>query len=167
MRLFKDLTLMCLLCLCASCMQWLLETPTFMLKNVTVTSLGPATIQLTLGIEVYNPNRCSLTLKALDFKLFLTDREIGSGSLTKASVVIPARSSTVLDVSVSAGYRDVSAYLGEALSGATLPYRFEGKAKVEVGPLPATVPFSKEGRIQFGGTGQHGQVLKRLLEGLR
>src|SRR5271157_5225492 len=64
-----------------SCLSWIMEKPSFVLREITLRPNSLTEAKLFIGLDVQNPNRFDLTLKSFKYVLFLDDREIGTGHL--------------------------------------------------------------------------------------
>jgi LEA14-like dessication related protein len=148
MRLEKIILIFGLLSLLPSCASWFFEKPTFALKEVAVTSISLREINLLFGIEVQNPNSFDLKLRALEYKAYLDDREVGNGRLEK-EVLIAKSSSTLVQSPLQTDFQSLSNPLGLVLSGKDLRYKIEGAAVIKARLGTTTIPFSKSGEINI------------------
>ena len=160
---------------CAS----LVKSPTIMLADVQVSSIGLTGATLRVQLDVYNPNRFGLDSKALDYTLFYAtaedtdDRssssaprrddaspsEGGAGGVpewqrlavgrTAEDVALPAGDTSRVALEVPFEYRDVGPALLGLLRSGSLDYRFEGAFSVGSPVGTIRVPFDRTGR--FGG----------------
>jgi LEA14-like dessication related protein len=131
-----------------SCLDWILEKPSFVLRKII---LSPSTLteaNLLLGLDVQNPNRFDLTLKSFEYVVFLNNEEIGTGRLEK-EILVPSSSTTQVQVSVNAKFKDLGGSLKTIITGQDLPYKIEGKASIGTAFGSRYFPFSKEGRIDL------------------
>jgi len=55
-----------------SCLSWIVERPSFVLREVILSPHSLIDMNLILGIEVQNPNRFDLTLKSFEYSVILT-----------------------------------------------------------------------------------------------
>ncbi len=134
---------MCLM----SCLSWIMEKPSFVLREITV-SLRPSSLteaNLIIGLDVQNPNRFDLTLKSFEYVLFLDNKEIGTGHLEK-EIPVPSLSTTQVQVSVVAKFKDLGDSLKTIITGHDLPYKIEGKASIETTFGSRDLFLSKDGR---------------------
>jgi LEA14-like dessication related protein len=129
-----------------SCLGWILEKPSFVVREITLSPRSFTEMNLLLGFEVQNQNRFDITLKSFDYTLFLKNEVIGSGHLEKA-VLIPSSSTTTLQAPVVATFKDLGGSLKAVITGDELLYRID--AKVEIGTSFGShiFSFSKEDRI--------------------
>ena len=134
---------MCLM----SCLSWIMEKPSFVLREITV-SLRPSSLteaNLIIGLDVQNPNCFDLTLKSFEYVLFLDNKEIGTGHLEK-EIPVPSLSTTQVQVSVVAKFKDLGDSLKTIITGHDLPYKIEGKASIETTFGSRDLFLSKDGR---------------------
>jgi LEA14-like dessication related protein len=134
----------------ASCAGWILEKPSFVLREITLSPRSFTEMLLLLGLDAHNPNRFDLTLKSLEFTLYLNQKEMGKGRLEK-EILIPSSSITRLQAPVAASFNNLGESLKAVLSGMTgkdVNYKIEGKANIKTIFGSYHFPFSKEGRIQ-------------------
>jgi LEA14-like dessication related protein len=101
-----------------------------------------------IGLDVQNPNRFDLTLTSFEYGLFLDNEEIGTGRLEK-EILVPSSSTTQVEVSVVAKFKDLGGSLKTIITGRDLPYKIEGKASVKTVFGSRDFPFSKNGRINL------------------
>lgn len=148
MRLEKKILIFGLLSLLPSCANWFFEKPTFTLKEVAVTHISLKEIDFLFGIEVQNSNSFDLKLRALEYKAYLDDQEVGKGRLEK-EVLIAKSSSTLVQIPLQADFKSLGNPLGLVLSGKDLRYKIEGAAIVKAKLGTTTIPFSQSGEINL------------------
>ncbi|HOS77176.1 MAG TPA: LEA type 2 family protein [Syntrophales bacterium] len=137
----------CILCvLFTGCLGWILEKPTIVVREISLTPRSLLEMELRLGIEVHNPNRFDLTLTALDYTLSLDDRKIGEGRLEQA-LRIPAASTTSIRAPLSVRFGDLGGGVRALLTGGEIPYRIEGSAVIKTVFGSDTFPFTKDGHL--------------------
>lgn len=149
MNPIKKFLTLSILFLITSCASWFFEKPTFTLKEIAVTHLSLQEIDFLFGIEVQNPNSFNLKLRALEYKAFIEDQEVGSGQLEK-EVLIAKNSATLVRIPMKTDFKSLGNPLGLILSGRDLRYKIEGAAIVKAKLGTTTIPFSKSGEIQIG-----------------
>ncbi len=89
-------------------------------------------VQMTVVLDVYNPNGYDVAVRAVRGQTVLASRYAipvefraeGNG------VWLPSKQTTAVSVPVNVPAQTALALLGEALGGAPIPYRFAGKADV-------------------------------------
>jgi LEA14-like dessication related protein len=131
-----------------SCVSWILEKPSFVLRGVSISLRSFTEMNLLIGLDVQNPNRFDLTLKSFECTLYLKNEEIGKGRL-KNEILIPSSSTTQIQVPIDAKFKDVGGSLKAILTGGDPPYKIEGKADVRTAFGSLNFPFSKEGPINL------------------
>lgn len=140
------ITLGALCLLLSSCAGWMMEEPSVQLRRVSLHPRSLTEIHLVLDLDVQNPNRFDLTIQSLQYKLFLNEREIGSGRLEK-EVGIPADSVVRVQAPVVAGFKNWNESLRAVIADKDIPYRIEGEANVRTIFGVKKYPFSKGGKI--------------------
>ena len=131
-----------------SCLNWTMEKPSFVLREITLSHSSLTEVNLLLGLDVQNPNRFDLTLKSFEYVVFLNNEEIGTGRLEK-EILVPSSSTTQVQVSVVAKFKDLGGSLKTIITGHDLPYKIEGKASIKTAFGSRYFPFSKDGRINL------------------
>ncbi len=134
--------------LLVSCLSWVVQEPSFVLREITVKPRSLTEIDLLLGLDIQNPNRFGLTLKSFEYSAYLNHEEIGSGRL-ESELLIPSASTTRIQVPVAARFKDWGASLKTIISGNNLPYKIEGKTDIKTAFGSLHFPFSKEGHIDL------------------
>jgi LEA14-like dessication related protein len=129
-----------------SCLSWILETPSFTLREITLNPRSFTEMELLLRLDVQNPNRFDLTLRSFEYTIYLNNEEIGSGRLEK-ELLIPASSITHMQAPVAAKFKDLGGSVMSIITGKGLPYKIEGKAGVKTAIGGHTFSFSNEGRL--------------------
>jgi LEA14-like dessication related protein len=133
-----------------SCLGWILEKPSLVLREITLSPRSLIEMNVLLGLDIQNPNRFDLTLKSFEYTLFLNNEEIGNGRLEK-EILIPSSSTTRVQATVAASFKNLGGSLKAILAGMAgkdISYKIEGKADVKTIFGGFKFPFSKEGRIQ-------------------
>ena len=131
-----------------SCLNWIMEKPSFVLREIILSPSSFTEANLLIGLDVQNPNRFDLTLKSFEYVLFLNNEEIGTGRLEK-EILVPSSSTTQVQVSVVAKFKDLGGSLKTIITGHDLPYKIEGKASIKTAFGSRYLPFSNDGRINL------------------
>jgi len=134
--------------LLVSCLSWILEKPSIILREIIIEPRSLKEVNLLLDIEVHNPNRFDLTLTSFEYTVYLDNKEIGSGRSEK-ELLIPSSSTTRVQVSVVAKFKDVGRSLKTIITSDDVPYKIEGKTDIKTAFGSINSPFSKEGRINL------------------
>ena len=132
-----------------SCLGWILEKPSFVLREITLSPRSFTEMTLLLDLDILNPNRFDLTLKSFEYTVYLNSEEIGNGRLEK-ELLIPSSSITRVQAPVAARFKNLAGSLQSiifGIAGKEVAYKIEGKANVKTLFGSSTFPFSKEGRI--------------------
>ena len=132
----------------ASCLGWILEKPSFVLREIIVSPRSFKETNLLLSLEVHNPNRLDLTLTSFEYTVSLNNEEIGNGRLEK-ELLIPSSSVTRVQAPVVAKFKDLGGSLKAIIAGDNLLYKIEGKADIKTALGSLSFPFSKEGHINL------------------
>jgi LEA14-like dessication related protein len=135
------------LCL-VSCLNMIMEKPSFVLREIILSPSSFTEANLLVGLDVQNPNRFDLTLTSFEYVLFLDNEEIGTGRLEK-EILVPSSSITQVEVSVVAKFKDLGGSLKTIITGRGLPYEIKGKASVKTVFGSRDFPFSKDGRVNL------------------
>lgn len=130
----------------ASCLGWLMEAPSFVLRDINITPASSSEWNLILGLDVENPNRFDLTLTAAEFRVFLNNEEAGTGRLER-EVILPSSSRTKVNVVIAARFKNLGGSLKSIIAGHDLPYKLEGNASVRAFFGSRRILFSREGII--------------------
>jgi LEA14-like dessication related protein len=143
-RLFLLTLAICLV----SCLNLIMEQPSFVVREIMIRPGSLTEVNLLLGLDVQNPNRFDLTLQSFEYVVFLNNEEVGTGRLEK-EILVPSSSTTQVQVSVVAKFKDLSGSLKAIITGSDMPYKIEGKASVKTAFGSRSFPFSKDGRIDM------------------
>jgi LEA14-like dessication related protein len=130
-----------------SCLSGIIEKPSFVLRDITL-SLTPSSlteVNLLIGLDVQNPNRFNITLKSFEYVLFLDNKEIGTGHLEK-EIIVHSSSTTQVQVSVVAKFKDLGDSLKTIIAGHDLSYKIEGTASIGTTFGSRDFTLSKDGR---------------------
>jgi LEA14-like dessication related protein len=122
-----------------------MEKPSFVLREITLRPNSLTEAKLFIGLDVQNPNRFDLTLKSFDYVLFLDNKEIGNGHLQK-EILVPSLSTTEVQISVVAKFKDLGDSLKTIIAGHDLPYKIEGTASIGTTFGTRDFSLSKDGR---------------------
>lgn len=131
-----------------SCLSWVLEKPTFVLREISLSPRSFTEMNLLLGLEVQNPNRLDFTLSSVEYILYLNNKEIGTGRLEK-ELLIPSLSTSRVQAPIVAKFKDLGEILKTIVTTDDISYKIEGKANVKTVFGNLNFPFSKEGRINL------------------
>jgi LEA14-like dessication related protein len=132
--------------LLVSCANWMMETPSFVLRQISLKPRSFTEMNLIVALDVQNPNRFDMTLKSFQYTLYLNRQEIGNGRLEK-EILIPSSSTTRIQVPLTANFKDWSRSLSAFIAGGDLPYKIEGTTEMKTVFGSMNYPFSKEGKM--------------------
>lgn len=121
-----------------------LEKPKVNLKHVYPKDSTMTGTTLVFVLDVENPNSKDLKVESVAYKVFISGKELGHGSIDK-QIVVPAKKSSEVSVPLPVKYEDVLNNLGDILLAREVPYKIEGSAKVSY----FNIPFSKEGKVEL------------------
>ena len=147
-KCFANISILFLLTLSiclVSCLNWIMDKPSFVLREIILRPSSITEANLFIGLDVQNPNRFDLTLKSFEYVLFLDNKEIGTGHLEK-EILIPSSSTTQVQVSVVAKFKDLGGILKTIIAGHDLSYKIEGKASIKTTFGSRDFLLSKDGR---------------------
>ena len=128
-----------------SCLNRIIEEPSFVLREIILRPSSLTEGNLLISLDIQNPNRFDLTLKSFEYVLFLDNKKIGTGHLEK-EILVPSLSTTQVQVSVAAKFKDLGGSLKTIIAGHDLPYKIEGTASVETAFGSREFPLSKDWR---------------------
>jgi LEA14-like dessication related protein len=150
-KVIKYLKIVCMLtvlCLQFSCVGWIVEKPSFVLREVSLTLHSMKELKALLTVSVNNPNPYDLTVTSVDCRIFLRDKEAGKGFLTEP-IRVPKASQTEIKIPLTAEFGDLGPILKSYLAGKDVPYRIEGTVHVKVLWGRTEIPLAKEGHLNI------------------
>lgn len=127
-----------------SCLSWILEKPSFVIRRVILNPRSFSEMNLLIGLDVQNTNRFDLTLKSFECTVCLKNEEIGKGRLEN-EILIPASSTTQIQVPMDVKFKNLGGSLKALFTGGDLPYKIEGKANVSTAFGSLNFSFSTDG----------------------
>ena len=142
------ISLFALSILLVSCLSWVMEKPSFVLREITLRARSFTEMNLLLGVDIQNPNRFDLTLKSFEYTIYLNNKKIGRGCLEK-EILIPSSSIIRVQMPVVTKLKDWGRNLKTIITGDELPYKIEGKTDIKIAFVYRNFPFSKEGHINL------------------
>jgi len=119
---------------CASLASHLLEKPTIRFEAATLTGATREAAEITLDFQVTNPNRVSLPLGAIDYRLSVDGRPLLAGT-KRERVDLAGHAETAVSLPVTLRFRDLGSVLGDLLRGGNPVYEVDAEFVVL---LPAT-----------------------------
>ena len=127
-----------------SCLSWMLEKPSFVLRRVILSPRSLTEMNLLIDLDVQNTNRFDLTLKSFECTIYLKNEEIGKGRLENG-ILIPASSTIQVPVTMDVKFQDLGGSLKALFTGGDLAYKIQGKADVSTAFGGLNFTFSKDG----------------------
>jgi late embryogenesis abundant protein len=136
------------------------EPPRVTPRTARVTAVSPAGIDLTLELEVYNPNAFPVTVSSVNGTLALgSGIELGRGQAAPGAS-IAAKGSSLVTSQLNVGWANIGALAPFAVSAQPVPYTFRGTASLGGGRLKLDIPFTLTGELT------REQLLQLGLQGL-
>ena len=137
------------------------QPPSITPKEVRVTTVSPAGLDVVVRVEATNPNGFTLSAQSVTAKAKLDGRwEMGTITIAKP-VVLPPRTPTVLDVPMTLPWSDMTAIATLATVPRPVPYVIDGTVRIGGEKLNADVPFT------IGGTITREQLANAAMKGLQ
>jgi LEA14-like dessication related protein len=126
-----------------------LEAPRLALVHVAMISADIFNQQFLVRVNVQNPNDRELSIRGIDYKLFLEGDSFAEG-LTNKPFVIPALGETDFDMTVRTNFVSGIGRLLSRLNGRQqVNYTVEGKLLTDIRFLKK-IPFNETGSVSFG-----------------
>ncbi|HEY6562076.1 MAG TPA: LEA type 2 family protein [Polyangiaceae bacterium] len=136
------------------------EPPQVTARSARVTATAPTGVQLAVELDVHNPNSFPLLVESVEGTLSVAGgAEIGRGT-ARPGTDIPAQGAAPVTSQLTIPWSNLTALAPFALSGAPVPYTFEGRARVGGKRLNVEVPFTLRGELS------REQLLQIGLQGL-
>jgi LEA14-like dessication related protein len=136
------------------------EPPTVRPVSVRTTAVSPARLTLGVELDVYNPNSFALAVSNVSGVLELLDGAPLGTAQAAPQVPLPAQASSLVKLQLDVPWQNLAALTPFALSGADVPYRFRGTARMGGERLNADVAFVLEDKLT------RNQVVELGLRGL-
>lgn len=125
-----------------------IEAPRLMIVSVSMTSADMFSQQFLLRMSVQNPNDRELTVKGIDYQLFLEGDSFAEG-VTNAGFVLPALGETEFDMTVRTNFVSSLGRLLSRLNGRDqVQYLIEGKVFTSLGMI-RKIPFRESGTVKL------------------
>ncbi|PKY10199.1 hypothetical protein B1757_10790 [Acidithiobacillus marinus] len=138
------LTLMALLL--SACSAFPAHAPQVQLENIHPQTLGLVSQTFVLDLKISNPNSSALSAKAGEARLYVQNRQVAFGLLSKP-VHIPAYGSRMVSVPVTGNLLPLLGDLGSVGSQQGLPYAVKGY--LVTGMLNTRIPFKVTGALHL------------------
>ncbi|MBX3187613.1 MAG: LEA type 2 family protein [Labilithrix sp.] len=121
--------------------------PTLTPKEAKVTTLDLAGIDLRVTMEVHNPNKIDLAVRAVTARVLLDGKhDLGTMTITQP-VTLPAGARTLVEVPLSMKWKDATLFGVFAAAKRSVPYTIDGTATIGGERLNVTLPFTMKGVV--------------------
>jgi LEA14-like dessication related protein len=125
-----------------------IEVPRLSLVSVGMKAGDMFSQQFLLHLHVQNPNDRELSIKGIDYKLFLQGDSFAEG-VANRPFVVPALGETEFDLTVHTNFVSSIGRLLSRLNGRDqIEYTVEGKVFVDLGSI-RKIPFSETGTVSL------------------
>jgi LEA14-like dessication related protein len=123
-----------------------LESPEVSVAGINLNKVSLFEQEWGLTLRARNPNDRDLTLKSLDYEIYVNGEKFGRG-LTAESVTLPAMGDATVTTTITTSLLESLQKLQKIQQepGTPLTYRLVGKARVAGVPIPLS--FDKEGEM--------------------
>ena len=135
----------------SGCISTKLEAPKLSIVNVGMVSADIFSQQFRIRLHVQNPNDRELSIKAIEYELFLQGDSFAEG-ISDQPFVVPAFGEAEFDTVVSTNFMSSVGRLLSKLDsndGGKVHYAITGKVHLSKGLL-RKVPFSEQGMVDLG-----------------
>jgi LEA14-like dessication related protein len=123
------------------------KPPTLTPRTAQVVAAGPTGLELSLELEVHNPNSFPLLIHSVDGTLRLAGgAELGRGHAAPEGS-IPAEGSKLIGSRLNIGWANLAALAPFVMSDQPVPYTVQGVAKVGGSRLNIDLPFALKGEL--------------------
>ncbi len=133
--------------------------PTLTPEQVTVNSVDPSGMALTVTISAENANSSDLTARDVSSHVMVSGHDVGTVTVAE-SITLPAGKTTKINVPFKVSWSDVSMLAQLAATNAPVPYTVDGTLELGGSMLHVGVPFHLEGSLT------HQQMLAAVLHSM-
>ncbi len=125
-----------------------LESPEVSLAGINLNRVSLFEQEWGLTLRARNPNDRDLTLKGMDYEIYVNGEKFGRG-LTAETVTLPAMGDATVRTTITTSLLESLQKLQEIQQnpGEPFTYRLVGKAKVAGVPIPLS--FDREGQMKL------------------
>ncbi len=125
-----------------------LESPEVSLAGINLNKVSLFEQEWGLTLRARNPNDRDLTLKGMDYEIYVNGEKFGRG-LTAETVTLPAMGDATVRTTITTSLLESLQKLQEIQQnpGEPFTYRLVGKAKVAGVPIPLS--FDREGQMKL------------------
>lgn len=127
----------------------IVKEPTIEVDTVAVTGLDLNSVELTLSLNVNNPNSYGINLSGYSYSIQMNEKEIFS-STDNNGFTLPASADKIIKVPLTIGFNDAMDLIKEVKPGAPLKYHVDADLLLDVVVMKNfKVSTSKEGEINI------------------
>ncbi len=124
-----------------------LQKPLVRVENMHITGLDFKTLNLSVEVDIYNPNRLSATLAGFDYDLKLNDHSFLKGN-RESGLKIEGESDSTLSIPFTLAFRDVYRVFRSFVQQDSSGYRLDLGLRFDLPILGLTrIPVSKTGKL--------------------
>lgn len=123
------------------------EAPKVVLNSVDIDGISVDGVELTLLVDVSNPNGFDADIGRLEYRVEVDDTEIAKGVRTE-EVRAPAGETVEVSIPFTVTWTGIGKGMKEYLDGREHSWKLIGKVKVSSGALSKTFAFSESGEFQ-------------------
>lgn len=123
-----------------------IESPEVHLAGVQVDSATLFEQHWTVTLDVRNPNDRDLTLKTIDYTLYINGKKFARG-MTGSSVTLPAMGSARVDTQLTTSLLTSLGQLQSLSAASGKPLQYEVKGTARLGGFPLPVDFDHKGEF--------------------
>jgi LEA14-like dessication related protein len=132
---------------CTAIARRVLAEPTVRLESASVTGVSREGADLVLDFRVMNPNRVTLPLGGIDYRVSVDGQPLLAGN-RRDRLELAGRAETAVALPVTLRYRDLGNVLGDLLTGGTPVYRVDAEFLVLVpGTGGVRIPVVHQGKL--------------------
>lgn len=124
-----------------------IEPPKVTLTGVEIEGLSVDGLELTLLVDVTNPNDFGATIGKLDYKVFIDGTRLAEGLLSD-DVEVEAEESVEVGIPFTLTWEGVGDALEKALDGREHDWKLKGTATLRKGILAKTFRFDESGSFR-------------------
>ena len=143
---------------CTTLQRMSAQTPSVSLTSASVPEVSQEGFEVRLDGLVQNPNSVSLPLNDIDYRLFLNnDKESVIDAVATLDGSVAAGGEEAVTVTVPVRWESLLMVKDAVMeTGGTIPYRMEGRMRVEGVPMVDSVPMSYEGELDVKSLARRG-----------
>lgn len=132
---------------CATLQKAILKEPTVEYQSVQVQDLDFDTVSLLLDFAVTNPNALDMNARGYKWNVSIGGKEFVSGG-SQSPLSVAGKSTRVVQIPVSIGFKDLYAAFGELSANDSVPYQVNFVTDLEVPVIGSrSIPATSKGYI--------------------